>query len=247
MPYTIEERNELDFYKSFVSQLRNTHINAIKEFIPNKFRDNNGVLQSFEDISSGLGLEDATFEDGGSLYETALFNPNIEGTTQNKSTFFDSVRNSTLTSQDTKLKQYTKSELLNNTINRNFSELDMMTTSTLPAPLLSGSALPNGEILSEDIEVENGDLITLGISEDMIIWLIEDNKKRAFVNKEDFFNSRYSETPLKVLPLDIVKSIDDGKLIILERKGFYTGVTLSPTTTTTTVADTPYSKPGVDV
>ena len=247
MPYTIEERNELDFYKSFVSQLRNTHINAIKEFIPNKFRDNNGVLQSFEDISSGLGLEDATFEDGGSLYETALFNPNIEGTTQNKSTFFDSVRNSTLTSQDTKLKQYTKSELLNNTINRNFSELDMMTTSTLPAPLLSGSALPNGEILSENIEVENGDLITLGISEDMIIWLIEDNKKRAFVNKEDFFNSRYSETPLKVLPLDIVKSIDDGKLIILESKGFYTGVTLSPTTTTTTVANTPYSKPGVDV
>jgi len=77
MPYTIEERNELDFYKSFVSQLRNTHINAIKEFIPNKFRDNNGVLQSFEDISSGLGLEDATFEDGGSLSAENIILPPV--------------------------------------------------------------------------------------------------------------------------------------------------------------------------
>ena len=110
MPYTIEERNELDFYKSFVSQLRNTHINAIKEFIPNKFRDNNRVLQSFEDILSGLGLEDANLEDGGVLYENILFNPNMEGMSEEKTAeimaYYDSVRNSMLTIQDKKLKKY---------------------------------------------------------------------------------------------------------------------------------------------
>ena len=108
MPYTIEERNELDFYKSFVSELRNAHINAIKEFIPNKFRDNNRVLQSFEDILSGLGLEDANLEDGGVLYENILFNPNMEGMSEEKTTeimaYYDSVRNSMLTIQDKKLK-----------------------------------------------------------------------------------------------------------------------------------------------
>ena len=130
MPYTIEERNELDFYKSFVSELRNAHINAIKEFIPNKFRDNNRVLQSFEDILSGLGLEDANLEDGGVLYENILFNPNMEGMSEEKTAeimaYYDSVRNSMLTIQDKKLKKYVKSELLNKTVERNFTEL--MTT-----------------------------------------------------------------------------------------------------------------------
>jgi len=60
MPYSIAERNELDFYKSLVSELRNKYINEIKESIPatgeGSFRDDNGVLQSFEDIVSTEGL-----------------------------------------------------------------------------------------------------------------------------------------------------------------------------------------------
>ena len=246
MPYSIAERNELDFYKSLVSELRNKHINGIKESIPNNFRDNNSVLQSFEDIVSTEGLENANFEDGGALYENTLFNPNIESTTNEEQLqYYDGIRNSNLTLQDKKLKKYTKSELLNNTVNRTFTELDIKTTSELPTPLLSGSALPNGELLSEDREVENGDVITLGVSENMLIWLIEDNKKRAFVNKEDFFNSRYSDTPIKELPLDFIKSIDDGKLIILESLYPYVGTVTSgdgSTTGTTNIAQLPYSK-----
>ena len=56
MPYSTAERNELDFYKSLVSELRDKHINEIKESIPKKFRDDNEVLQSFEDIISTEGF-----------------------------------------------------------------------------------------------------------------------------------------------------------------------------------------------
>jgi len=258
MPYSIAERNELDFYKSLVSELRNKYINEIKESIPatgeGSFRDDNGVLQSFEDIVSTEGLENANFTDGGALYENVLFNNNMEGMTQTEKNesmnYYDGIRNSMLTLQGTKLKKYTKSELLNNTLNRTFTELDIETESELPSPVVSGSLLDDGETIEETFEVTNGDVITLGVSENMLIWLIEDNKKRAFVNKEDFFNSRYSDTPIKELPLDFIKSIDDGKLIILENITPYVGTVTSEDGSTTendSSAKKPYQKSGDEV
>jgi len=251
MPYSIEERNKLDFYKSIVFELRNKHINEIKDSIPKNFRDGQDVLQSFEDIVSTEGLENANFEDGGALYENALFNPNMESTTNEQQLqYYDGIRNLNLTLQDKKLKKYTKSELLNNTVNRTFTELDIETESELPSPVVSGSLLDDGETIEETFEVTNGDVITLGVSEDMLIWLIEDNKKRAFVNKEDFFNSRYSDTPIKELPLDFIKSIDDGKLIILENITPYVGTVTSEDGSTTendSSAKKPYQKSGDEV
>ena len=251
MPYSIEERNKLDFYKSIVFELRNKHINEIKDSIPKNFRDGQDVLQSFEDIVSTEGLENANFEDGGALYENTLFNPNIESTTNEEQLqYYDGIRNSNLTLQDKKLKKYTKSELLNNTVNRTFTQLDIETESELPSPVVSGSLLDDVETIEETFEVTNGDVITLGVSEDMLIWLIEDNKKRAFVNKEDFFNSRYSDTPIKELPLDFIKSIDDGKLIILESVSPYVGTVTAGTDSTTendSSAKTPYQKSGDEV
>ena len=258
MPYSIAERNELDFYKSLVSELRNKYINEIKESIPatgeGSFRDDNGVLQSFEDIVSTEGLENANFNDGGALYENVLFNNNMEGMTQTEKNesmnYYDGIRNSMLTLQGTKLKKYTKSELLNNTVNRTFTELDIETESELPSLVVSGSLLDDGETIEETFEVTNGDVITLGVSENMLIWLIEDNKKRAFVNKEDFFNSIYSDTPIKELPLDFIKSIDDGKLIILENITPYVGTVTSEDGSTTendSSAKKPYQKSGDEV
>jgi len=252
MPYSIAERNELDFYKSLVSELRNKHINGIKESIPKKFRDGQAVLQSFEDIVSTEGLENANLE--GTLYSNVLFNHNMEGMTQTEQdksmNYYDGIRNSMLTLQGTKLKKYTKSELLNNTLNRTFTELNIETESELPSLVVSGSLLDDGETIEETFEVTNGDVITLGVSENMLIWLIEDNKKRAFVNKEDFFNSRYSDTPIKELPLDFIKSIDDGKLIILENITPYVGTVTSEDGSTTendSSAKKPYQKSGDEV
>ena len=84
MPYSIEERNQLDLYKSLVSELRNKHINEIKDSISSlpRFRDSEGVLQSFEDIISTEGLESAKLE--GSLYSNVLFNHNMEGMTESE-------------------------------------------------------------------------------------------------------------------------------------------------------------------
>tara|TARA_R100000030_G_scaffold24100_1_gene17442 strand:- start:4702 stop:5529 length:828 start_codon:yes stop_codon:yes gene_type:complete len=247
MPYTTDERNELDFYKSFVSELRKNHIDKIKESIPKNFRDDNRVLQSFEDIVTGLGLEDANLEDGGSVYETALFNPNIEGTTQNKSTFFDSVRSSTVTTQTEKLKQYTKSELLNKTIERGFSELITTPTSTLPSPIPE-EVDDDGNVVIEGAEVKEGDIVVEFVPEqeeqsisDILrqlrggdttgikrkIWLIQNGKKRRFISTNDFYSSKYYRRPLKQLPKDFLDSIDDGKLIVLE--------TLAPFNSPTTV------------
>ena len=95
MPYSTQERNELDFYKSLVSELRDKHINEIKESIPKKFRDDNEVLQSFEDIISTEGLENVNLE--GTLYSGILFNHNMEGMTQTEKdesmSYYDAIRN----------------------------------------------------------------------------------------------------------------------------------------------------------
>ena len=235
MPYSTEERNELDLYKSIVSELRNKHIQEIKESIPKKFRDDNGVLQSFEDIISTEGLENANLEDGGVLYENVLFNNNMEGMTQDEQDeskkYYDAIRNSMLTFQDVRLKKYTKSELLNNTVNRNFTELDIETESEIPVLLPSGELTEEEEQLNAELErlgievssreIKNGDIVTIEVNNTMRIWLIEDNKKRRFINKEDFYNSRYLDNPIKKVTLDYIKSIDDGKIIVLESQAPY--------------------------
>ena len=238
MPYSIAERNELDFYKSLVSELRNKYINEIKESIPatgeGSFRDDNGVLQSFEDIVSTEGLENANFNDGGALYENVLFNNNMEGMTQTEKNesmnYYDGIRNSMLTLQGTKLKKYTKSELLNNTLNRTFTELDIETESELPdVPIRTLTEEEQAEqtelerigIEVSSTEIKNGDILTIEVNNTMRIWLIEDNKKRRFINKEDFYNSRYLDTPIKKVTLDYIKSIDDGKIIVLESQAPY--------------------------
>ena len=252
MPYSTEERNELDFYKSLVSELRNKHINEIKDSIDSKprFRDSEGVLQSFEDIISTEGLENATLEDGGALYENILFNNNMEGMTQNEqdesAKYYDAIRNAMLTFQDVRLKKYTKSELLNNTVNRDFTELDIETPSELPT-LPPRELTENEEQLNAELErlgievsskeIKNGDIVTIEVNSTMRIWLIENNKKRRFINKEDFYNSRYLDNPIKKVSLDYIKSIDNGKIIVLESQAPYG----TPEEVETVIVNEPYS------
>jgi hypothetical protein len=214
MPYSEKERNELDFYKEFRDELRNQHLRKIKESISNKFRNGNGVLQSFEDILTGNGLEDAQIESD--IYRNILFNPNFDALPENEreesKKYYDSIRESILTKQNEKLKKYVKSEILNKTIDRKFSELMETVSSTLPdAPVDD-----DGNII-KSLEVKVGDIITAEISNDMMIWLIDQyNKKRRFITKEDFFSSTHRNKEIKVLPIKIINSIDDGKIIISE-------------------------------
>jgi hypothetical protein len=251
MPYSIEERNQLDLYKSLVSELRNKHINEIKDSISSlpRFRDSEGVLQSFEDIISTEGLESAKLE--GSLYSNVLFNHNMEGMTESEqdesAKYYDAIRNSMLTLQDTKLKKYTKSELLNNTVNRDFTELDKETESELPT-LPPRELTPEEQAEADELrklgievsstELKNGDIVTVEVGNNMRIWLIQDNKKRRFITKEDFYSSRYSDAPIKKLSLDFIKSIDDGKIIVSESQAPYG---TSTTVVETVIVNEPYS------
>jgi len=70
-------------------------------------------------------------------------------------------------------------------------------------------------------EIKNGDILTVEVNSTMNVWLIENNKKRRFINKEDFYNSKYLDNPIKKVTLDFIKSIDDGKLIVLETQAPY--------------------------
>ena len=57
MPYTTGELENVDFYQEFVQQLRTKYLNSMEAVSENDFRKDN-VLYSFEDIFTGLGIED---------------------------------------------------------------------------------------------------------------------------------------------------------------------------------------------
>ena len=71
MPYTKQELENVDFYREFVDKLRYTYLDRMSESAATFFRDNTGALISFEDIETGLGIEDATFDLNG-VYSTLM-------------------------------------------------------------------------------------------------------------------------------------------------------------------------------
>ena len=78
MPYTKEELKEVQFYQSFVSELRNKYLRGLGDSANTEtpFRKN-GILYSFEsvipdeELGIGLGIENVKTTDD-SLYSTYL-------------------------------------------------------------------------------------------------------------------------------------------------------------------------------
>ena len=58
MPYTKSELGTVKFYQDFVTKLRTKYFDEIKKFVNSKFKKK-GIFYSFEDIYTGLGLEDS--------------------------------------------------------------------------------------------------------------------------------------------------------------------------------------------
>ena len=58
MPYTKDELKNIGFYNEFIDKLRSTYVSKLISTIvsENPFRNVNGVLQSFEDITTSLGI-----------------------------------------------------------------------------------------------------------------------------------------------------------------------------------------------
>ena len=102
MPYTKQELQDVDFYQDFVNELRNRYLEQIQEYTdrPVPFSDENIDLYLFEDIITGMGIEDAQVTQD-SIYKTYL--------TPETQKFSTSV-------QTSKYSIYDKTELLEKTI-----------------------------------------------------------------------------------------------------------------------------------
>ena len=209
MPYTTEERNQLTTYKAFVSNLRDDYVRKIKESVPNNFRDEGNVLQSFEDIDTGEGLERTDLKKN--IYQDILSEINDASTDD----FFDTINLSQTTLQAEKQKKYVKSELLENTINSQFNELFTVEDSELPPPI-EEERDDRGDLINPRLEVNEGDIISFTTEQSIRIWRIENGKKREFITTNDFYSSKFYLQQVKEIPKDLLDQIDTGNLIVLE-------------------------------
>ena len=209
MPYTTEERNQLTTYKAFVSNLRDDYVRKIKESVPNNFRDEGNVLQSFEDIDTGEGLERTDLKKN--IYQDILSEINDASTDD----FFDTINLSQTTLQAEKQKKYVKSELLENTINSQFNELFTVEDSELPPPI-EEERDDRGDLINPRLEVNEGDIISFTKEQSIRIWRIENGKKREFITTNDFYSSKFYLQQVKEIPKDLLDQIDTGNLIVLE-------------------------------
>ena len=135
MPYTTGELENVDFYQEFVQQLRTKYLNSMEAVSENDFRKDN-VLYSFEDIFTGLGIEDVDITNS---FYTFLYS----GVNNDK-------REKQLTVANTLQKRYIKTNNLENIIDRNITEL---AESTFARELPAG--IGNGDVVKNDVANDN--------------------------------------------------------------------------------------------
>ena len=135
MPYTTGELENIDFYQEFVKKIRTKYLAGMAALSENDFRKDN-VLYSFEDIFTGLGIEDVDINN--SLY-TFLYS----GVNNDK-------REKQLTVNNILQKVYIKTNNLENIIDRNITEL---AESTFARELPTG--IGNGDVVKNDVANDN--------------------------------------------------------------------------------------------
>lgn len=180
MPYTKQELENVDFYQDFINKLRQSYLDNMEELSETNFRKD-GVLYSFEDIFTGLGIEDADVNH--SLY-SFLFRgaPPID------------KRPNQFTVNESSLKRYIKNSNLEKIIDRSISEL---------SESQFANTLPNG--------IVNGDVVTNDLTADTRKWRIENNQKRIFSDNASFYGTGGNYTDIKTLTAAELNSIPDGE------------------------------------
>ena len=152
MPFTKEQLKNVGFYKEFVNELQTKYLERVKELKQDNFR-RNGVLYSFEEIISTNGLESLPGIEG--VYEGVIDRNDLS---KMKTT-------SNVTSEE-----LAKTSILEQTINRNISEL---------------STSRFAETLPDNIV--NGDDVTSDDFSDLRIYRVENNQKRLYADEGIFF------------------------------------------------------------
>ena len=182
MPYTTGELENVDFYQEFVQQLRTKYLNSMEAVSENDFRKDN-VLYLFEDIFTGLGIEDVDVNN--SLYRFLI-------TTIPGAPPIDR-REKQLTVNNTLQKVYIKTNNLENIIDRNITEL---------AESTFARELPAG--------IGNGDVVKNDVANDNRKWFIENNQKRIFLHIAAFFGNGHLLIDLKTASMSSLNNIPNG-------------------------------------
>ena len=202
MPYSNDERDQLEFYKEFVDDLRSDYINKVKRFFPT-FRDSDGVLYSYEDILTGFGLEEADVKDPlhSFLYEVdwSMYTMAERMAAKNDPdiTLVPDIRDrrfNQYTLHSGKLKRYIKTANLDRILDRSINEL---------SEDIIAEELPDG--------IQNGDFVTNDKTDDFRKWVISGNQKRIFPDLATFYGYGGLDTQLKVLTDIQLNSIPDGE------------------------------------
>ena len=160
MPYTKEELSNVNFYNDFIDKLRGNYLSELVSRAKNLFRNEEGVLYSFEDITTSLGIEDATINNNPeySTLETELNKTNIQELGYDD--FKDLIEKESCSVQTRVLTQTRKDQNSDKLVDRLFSELIEVDIA---------DPLPDG--------LENGDTITSDNVDDVRKWLIDENQK----------------------------------------------------------------------
>ena len=222
MPYTKSELGTVRFYQDFVSDLRNKYFDETKEFLNSKFRKN-GILYSFEDIHTGLGLEDSITGESSdysflvkedySMYPAHVL---LEAKNNPDITLVPEVtdhREDQYSKSGTRYQLYEKSDILNKVIDREISEL------VTPKP--AGGTLPDG-IKNDDRVAVESDFEGGSLGHPLDIWFIEDGKKRKYQDKFAFFSSGFSKSTIELRSKSDIDSIVDGEDITIGWRGWDT-------------------------
>ena len=194
MPYTKEELSNVNFYNDFIDKLRGNYLSELVSRAKNLFRNEEGVLYSFEDITTSLGIEDATINNNPeySTLETELNKTNIQELGYDD--FKDLIEKESCSVQTRVLTQTRKDQNSDKLVDRLFSELIEVDIA---------DPLPDG--------LENGDTITSDNVDDVRKWLIDENQKRPFPDLQSFYAIGSEWRNVKTRTQEIIDSIPEGE------------------------------------
>ena len=194
MPYTKDELKNIGFYNEFIDKLRSTYVSKLISTIvsENPFRDINGVLQSFEDITTSLGIEDNTEIRGDENYST--IDTLSIGIPEEVGDFADIIEENSCSIQNKNLKANLTDQTLDLTLDRGFTEL-------IQIDILD--PLPE--------ELQNGDIVTNENFDDSRKWKIEANQKRPYPDLSTFLGSGIDFSTIKTVQQSIIDTVPTGE------------------------------------
>tara|TARA_R110002020_G_scaffold71722_1_gene185035 strand:- start:8945 stop:9541 length:597 start_codon:yes stop_codon:yes gene_type:complete len=195
MPYLKKDLINVGFYNKFINKLRSEYLSELVSRAKNLFRDEEGVLYSFEDITTSLGIEDVIFRDNSDYSELRmmLHRAEIEGITE-YTDFRDLIQKESCSIQTDVIKENVKDKTSDNLIDRTVSEL-LQTEIANPLPE----------------ELRNGDTVTSDNPNDNRKWLIDGNQKRPFPDLQSFYAIGAEWRNVKTRNIDVIDSIPEGE------------------------------------